>query len=312
MSAARSVLGGDMRTFDMNTGDHRGDVRMLSASLADCSQGCDEAGLRRGDERRQESRDADLEHRLAKGLHGRDVERQPIKIMSSIAINLQVNEARAEPLVLTMLQEINRLDQLAFSRNRDAPARRGIAAKDALGRDGGHGSARKFRSSGHVDIQRAVGVLLDDRSGTSRSHRTFDGALDGGGLTLVGYGKDEARALHDLADGHRDGLLRHVVEGRKPTFAELLLATGVIEVHHDVRDFGREVGGRVVERKVRILADAGEAEVDRTGGDAVVQALEFGGQILGVAVDRDELRPGGKLTDETFAQILPEARAVRF
>ena len=113
-------------------------------------------------------------------------------------------------------------------------------------------------------------MLLDDRSGTGRRHRTFDRALDGGGLALVWYGKDEAGALHDLADGHRDGLLGYVVKGRKPALTELLLATGVIEVHHDVRDFGGEVGGRVIEGEVRILADASETEVNRTGGDCLL------------------------------------------
>ena len=75
----------------------------------------------------------------------------------------------------------------------------------------------------------------------------------------------------------------------------------MIEVHHDVRDLGGEVGGRVVEGEVGILTDAGETEVDGAGGDAVVQALELSAQIRGIAIDRDELRLRGKLADEAFA-----------
>ena len=75
----------------------------------------------------------------------------------------------------------------------------------------------------------------------------------------------------------------------------------MIEVHHDVRDFGGEVGGRVVEGEVRILANTSETEVDWAGGDAVVQALELSAQIRGIAIDRDELRLRGKLADEAFA-----------
>ncbi len=185
MSAARSVLGGDVRAFDVDAGHHRGDVSMLSARLTDRPQGRDEAGLGRCDKSREESRDADLEHRLAKGLHGRDIERQPVEVMSSIAINLQVDEARAEPLLLTMVQEIYRPDQLAFDRDRDAPARRGIAAKDALGRGGRHGSAGKFRRRRGVNIDRAIGVLLNDRSWAERRDRTLDRPLHGGGLALI-------------------------------------------------------------------------------------------------------------------------------
>ena len=94
----------------MNTSDHRGDIWMLYACLANRPQGRNEAGFRGGDECRQESRDTDLEHRLAKGLDGRDVESESVEVMAAIAINLQVDEARAEPLLLAMLHEFNRLD----------------------------------------------------------------------------------------------------------------------------------------------------------------------------------------------------------
>ena len=79
----------------------------------------------------------------------------------------------------------------------------------------------------------------------------------------------------------------------------------MIEVYDDVRNFGGEVGGRVVEGEVGILPDTGETKVDRTGGDAVVQSLQFGIQVLGVIVDGNELGPGRKLADETLAQVLP-------
>ena len=69
---------------------------------------------------------------MAKGLDGRDVECESIEVMAGIAINLQVDEARAEPLLLAVLLEFDCLDQLALGRDHDAPARRRIAAEDAL------------------------------------------------------------------------------------------------------------------------------------------------------------------------------------
>ena len=86
----------------------------------------------------------------------------------------------------------------------------------------------------------------------------------------------------------------------------------MIEVHHDVRDFGGEVGGRVVKSEVGILTDAGETEVDWAGGDTIIQSLHFGIQICGIAIDRNEVGLGWKLADETFAQVFPEAGAMRF
>ena len=62
---------------------------------------------------------------------------------------------------------------------------------------------------------------------------------------------------------------------------------------------------------MRVLADAGEAEVDRAGGQTGVEAHQLGGEIRGVGVHRHELRPGRQLVDETFAEVLAEARAMR-
>jgi hypothetical protein len=64
--------------------------------------------------------------------------------MPSIAINLQVDETCAQPLLLAVILEFNRRNQATISRDDDAPARRRIAAKDTLGRRGGHRSAGKF------------------------------------------------------------------------------------------------------------------------------------------------------------------------
>lgn len=85
----------------------------------------------------------------------------------------------------------------------------------------------------------------------------------------------------------------------------------MVEVDDDVRRLGLEVRGRIIEGEVRVLADAGEAKVDRRGRDARVEALQFGGEIRGVGVDRDELGPRRQLVDETFAEVFAETRAMR-
>ena len=53
---------------------------------------------------------------------------------------------------------------------------------------------------------------------------------------------------------------------REPALAELLPAAGVVELDHEVRLLGLEVGRRVVEGEVAVLADAHEGHVDRGAG----------------------------------------------
>ena len=54
-------------------------------------------------------------------------------------------------------------------------------------------------------------------------------------LRAIGHRQDDQRAAHDLPDGHRDRLVRNVVEGRKPALAELLAAASLVELDHACR-----------------------------------------------------------------------------
>ena len=86
--------------------------------------------------------------------------------------------------------------------------------------------------------------------------------VDRVGLDLIRHRGDDLAAAHDLIDGHGDGLLRHVIDGGEPALAKLLAAAGVVEVDDLVGGGGVEIGGRIVEGDVGILADADDADVD--------------------------------------------------
>lgn len=64
-------------------------------------------------------------------------------------------------------------------------------------------------------------------------------------------------------DGHAYRVGRNIFEGGKPTFSDLLIATRLVKKHHVV-SFGRfEIGRRVIEGQVGVLADTDQSDIDR-------------------------------------------------
>ena len=86
-------------------------------------------------------------------------------------------------------------------------------------------------------------------------------------LAFVRDRADDGFRFHDLADGHRDRLLGNLRKGLEPPLAHLLPAAGLVEVHHEIRSRGFEVGRWIVECEMPVLADAGKANIDRVLGD---------------------------------------------
>ena len=126
-------------------------------------------------------------------------------------------------------------------------------------------------------------MILQNRGRHEVADLAFERAFDGLCLAVVGYGEDDRLRLVDLADAHRDGLARHVVDRREPAFPHLLFAAILIEVDDDIGCLGVEVSGRVVEGEMTVFADAGETYVDGMGLDLFVERLAdfFGGAALG-------------------------------
>ena len=123
----------------------------------------------------------------------------------------------------------------------------------------------------------------------------------------IRHGIDDAAALHDLAHAHGYRPLRHVIQSREPAFAELLFPTHLIQIHHKIRSFRIEVGGRIVERDMSVFADADERNIDRLflqmGPEPVAETPE----IFRFPVHQIHfLHRHGQFADEAFRQILPK------
>ena len=127
-----------------------------------------------------------------------------------------------------------------------------------------------------IEIERALLMPLKNRRRDLRRYVAFDRIANRLGFALVGHRANNRSALHDLPHAHRDRLLRHIVERREPTFAQLLAAAGVVELDDQVGFFGFEIGRRIVEREVAIFADADKGNVDRMPANDLGHAAAFG------------------------------------
>ena len=89
--------------------------------------------------------------------------------------------------------------------------------------------------------------------------RTLDGISYRNRLAGIRHAQDDALALQDLADAHGDGVVRNGRKGREPPFAELLPPAGFVERDNDIGVLGVEIGWRIVEGEMAVLADSGKA-----------------------------------------------------
>jgi hypothetical protein len=114
-----------------------------------------------------------------------------------------------------------------------------------------------------------------------------------------------------LPDAHRNCPRRHGRQIRKPAFAQLLAPAGFIEFDDLIGGIGLEVGGRIVEGQMAVLADPGKAHIYGVPRNQFAQPLDLSVEIGGVSIDLHEDRLAGQAIHDALAQILPKARAMR-
>src|SRR5450631_1430127 len=128
-------------------------------------------------------------------------------------------------------------------------------------------------------------------------------------LALVGNNHHQLSRLENLARGRRDGASGYLGEVTKPSFAYLLLAARLVQVHEDVRFFRGEIRGRIVERDVSVFADAEKCDVDGCGRQLLAYLASYGRGISVVAVDLVKIDDSG-LANQVLHQELAETCGV--
>lgn len=148
-----------------------------------------------------------------------------------------------------------------------------------------------------------------NRGGGHRADRAFKARFDGLRFARIGDNRDDRLGFQNLPDGHGDRLHRNFREISEPSFADLLLATGFVEIHDDVGFVGIEIGGRIVEGEMAVFADAGEGEVNRRGADCVAGLVDDFRRSAG-AVEQVVMHDAGFI-DQAFLQVFAEAGGMR-
>lgn len=174
--------------------------------------------------------------------------------------------------------------------------RRGVGGESRGGKEG---------SGFAIEIKGDAGMSAENARGDLRIDRSLESGLDGLGFAGFRNGGNDLGGLENLANGHGDGAGGDVRERFEPAFADLLTAAGFIEIDEEVGIFGIEIGGRIVEGEVSVLADADESEINGGSEQVVGGGAEKRGGI-GVAVECVVTNDGG-LIDEATLKIVGEA-----
>src|SRR5207245_7917523 len=91
----------------------------------------------------------------------------------------------------------------------------------------------------------------------------------------------------------------------EPALADLLPPARFVQGHDEVRGVGLEIGGRIVEGEVAVLADADERDVDRRGCELASDLAGDARRVV-LAVEPMRARDAG-LADQPLEQVLAEA-----
>jgi len=100
-----------------------------------------------------------------------------------------------------------------------------------------------------------------------RGNRELQTVSHGGSLSLIGDHAEHVAGFEYLLNRHRNGLHRHGFDRLKPTFAHLLTAASLVEIHNQVRLFSLKVGRRIIESQVPVLTDPDKGCINLVLGD---------------------------------------------
>ena len=175
-----------------------------------------------------------------------------------------------------------------------APSSQGVASRVRAG------------GGGAIDVERGVGVALQERRGDLVVDLALDRAADDRGLVLAGGENHDLAGLEDRGDAHRDRLAGHVLLAEE-------VGGGVLPRHQVERDQpgpALGAGARLVEADVARAPDAEELEVDAAGGaDRLLVAPDRGLGLVARQVAARDVHVGPRDV-ELGEEILPHEAMV--
>jgi hypothetical protein len=135
----------------------------------------------------------------------------------------------------------------------------------------------------------------------------FEHMLDGVRLALIGDRHDDAFTGKDALHGHRYGFGRDRQKIGEPSLPDLLQATRRIERHFLVGNSRSEIGWRVIECQVAVLANSRKGDVNRMLVDQGVETVDLPRQIRRIAFYEVEGAQSRQFAGEALPEIPAEA-----
>jgi hypothetical protein len=160
-----------------------------------------------------------------------------------------------------------------------------------------------------VQINRRVRMFAQNGSWREWIDLAFKARLHGLGFARIRHDRDDLPGAENLSNGHGDSTLGDIGETGEPALIHLLLSASLVKFHNQVGFQGLKIGRRIVEREVRVFADACESKIHRLG-------LQFRANLfrnlfrIALAVQKMVLRDSC-FVNEALEQIFSKARGVR-
>src|SRR6185312_5660402 len=130
-----------------------------------------------------------------------------------------------------------------------------------------------------IQVAGTGGVGLQDAGRIQVAYASLQCVADCCSLTAIRHRANDLSRCQDLPDGHRYGPPRYRFECVKPSFGQLLTSAILIQPDDDKRLVGFEIGRRVVETQMAVLADADQRHIDRLPAYHFPEPLTFGSGI---------------------------------
>ena len=152
-------------------------------------------------------------------------------------------------------------------------------------------------------------MFAQERSRRERTDLAFEARLHSLGFPRIRHNRDDFPGAENLSNGHGDCSLGDIGEVGEPSLIHLLLSASLVQFHNQVGLRGLKIRRRIVEREVRVFADARESKINRSGLQFRANLVRYRFRIE-LAVQKMVLCDS-RFVNEALEQIFAKARRMR-
>src|SRR6266849_5934645 len=137
-----------------------------------------------------------------------------------------------------------------------------------------------------VQIHSRSGMLAQDRCWRHGADLALKTELHRCRFPAIWHDREYLLRFKNLTHGHRERLLRHLRDVRKPRLPDLLLAARIIKADNNVWFFGIEIRRRIVKSDVPIFTNAKESDINGRRSQLSANTVRDLSRIGGITVEQ--------------------------